>query len=136
MKPRKIQITQNDRDHLREAIFEAENSGYRSSIHIQQLKGELDRAEIVKPQEMPSDVITMNSTAVLTDMENGERLQLTLCYPPDAKQEDHVSVLAPIGTAMLGYRVADQFSWETPAGQVQLRVDQVLYQPEAEGVYD
>lgn len=136
MEPRVIRITQNDLNHLRDAIHEAENSGYRHSIHINQLKKELERAEIVHPQAMPPDVITMNSTAVLIDLENQERMQLTLRYPQDAGAENQVSILAPIGCAMLGYRVGDEFEWQTPAGMVLMRVEQVIYQPEAVGVYD
>lgn len=136
MEPRVIRITQNDLNHLRDAIHEAQNSGYRHSIHINQLKKELERAEIVHPQAMPPDVITMNSTAVLVDLENQERMQLTLRYPQDARAENQVSILAPIGCAMLGYRVGDEFEWQTPAGMVLMRVEQVIYQPEAVGVYD
>lgn len=136
MKPRKIRITQNDLNHLRESIHEAENSGYRSSIYIRQLKAELERAEVLQPQEMPANVITMNSTAVLTDLVSGERLQLTLCYPHDTRSENQVSVLAPIGCAMLGYCTGDEFEWDTPDGKALLRVEKVLFQPESEGVYD
>jgi len=136
MERERIFITQNDLEALRTAIHEAENSGYRSSVYIKQLREELDRATIVSPEEIPADVITMKSTVMLTDLDNGEQMQLTLCYPQDARQEDQVSVLAPIGTAMLGYRVGDTFEWDTPSGKAHLRVDQVLYQPEATGKYD
>ncbi len=136
MERERILITQNDLDHLREAIYEANNSGFRSSIYIKLLQEELDRATIVAPEEIPSDVITMNSTVLLTDLDDNEQMQLTLCFPQDASHEDHVSVLAPIGTAMLGYRVGDTFEWDTPSGKAHLRVDKVLFQPEAAGKYD
>lgn len=136
MNARKIRITENDLKNLREAIREAENSGYRSSVYIQQLKGELDRAEVVAPEKIPADVITMNSRVVLTDLEDNSRLELTLVYPPESQGEGKVSILAPIGTAMLGYRVGDVFEWDTPAGKASLRVDEILYQPESAGVYD
>lgn len=136
MNARKIRITENDLKNLREAIREAENSGYRSSVYIQQLKGELDRAEVVPPEKIPADVITMNSRVVLTDLEDNSRLELTLVYPLDAQGEGKVSILAPIGTAMLGYRVGDVFEWDTPAGKASLRVDEILYQPESAGVFD
>jgi regulator of nucleoside diphosphate kinase len=136
MERERIFITQNDLESLRNAIHEAENSGYRSSVYIKLLKEELDRATIVSPEEIPADVITMKSTVMLTDLDNREQMQLTLCYPQDARQEDHVSVLAPIGTAMLGYREGDEFVWDTPSGKAHLRVDKVLYQPEATGNFD
>lgn len=136
MERENIFITQNDLEALRDAIFEAENSGYRSSVYIKLLKEELNRATIVLPEKIPADTITMNSTVILTDLDNGEQMKLTLCYPQDARQEDQVSVLAPIGTAMLGYRVGDTFEWDTPSGKAHLRVDKVVFQPEATGNYD
>lgn len=132
----KIYITQNDLEALREAIYEAKNNGYRSSVYIKLLQEELDRATIVAPEEIPSDVITMNSSVLLTDLNDHEQMQLTLCFPQDASHEGHVSVLAPIGTAMLGYRVGDTFEWDTPSGKAHLRVDKVLFQPEVTGNYD
>lgn len=80
---------------------------------------------------MPSDMITMNSTAILADPEGQEGLQLTLSYPQEAGVENRVSVLAPIGCAKLGYRIGDEFEWQTPVGMVRMWVKQVLYQPEA-----
>jgi len=137
MDARKIQITENDLKNLYEAIREAENSGYRSSIYLQQLKGELDRAEIVTPEEIPADVITMKSKVILTDLSDNSTMELTLTYPEEgAGGEGRVSILAPIGTAILGYRVGDVIEWDTPAGKTSLRVEKVLYQPEADGKYD
>lgn len=137
MEPRTIRVTENDERKLREALREAQKSGYRNSAYIQQLEGELDRAEIVKPAQIPADVITMNSRVVLVDLAEGERMELTLVFPEDAgKSADSVSILAPIGTAMIGYRVGDVFEWETPDGPVNLRVEDILYQPEAGGVFD
>ncbi len=91
---------------------------------------------MVAPEKIPADVITMNSRVILTDLEDNSNLELTLVYPPDAQGEGKVSILAPIGTAMLGYRVGDVFEWDTPAGKASLRVDEILYQPESAGVYD
>ena len=137
MEPRTIRITENDESKLREALREAQKGEYRNSAYIQKLEGELDRAEIVKPAQIPADVITMNSRVVLVDLAEGERMELTLIFPEDAgKSADSVSILAPIGTAMIGYRVGDVFEWETPDGPVNLRVEEILYQPEAGGVFD
>ncbi len=137
MDTRKIQITQNDMKKLHEAIHEAKNSGYRSSIYIQNLEGELDRAVIVDPRAVPADVITMNSKVLLTDLVHNDQMELTLVFPEDsAKGGGRVSILAPIGTAMIGYRVGDVFEWDTPEGKTSLRVDKILYQPEADGVFD
>lgn len=137
METRKIRITENDLKKLREAISEASRNEYRNSIYVRQLEAELDRAEIVDPRQMPPDVVTMNSKVVLTDLAVGEQMVLKLVYPEDSTTDDeNVSVLAPIGTAMIGYRVGDSFEWDTPGGKSKLRVDQILYQPESNGIFD
>ncbi len=137
MENRMIQITENDLQKLREAIGDAKHGAYRKSVYIQHLEGELERAAIISARQIPADVITMNSRARLTDLSNGEQMELTLVFPEDtSKGMDHVSVLAPIGTAIIGYRVGDVIEWDTPDGKAKLRVEKIVYQPEADGVFD
>ncbi len=65
----------------------------------------------------------MNSTATLLDIESGDEMNLTLVYPDEADLlADKISVLAPVGSAMLGYREGDSFSWESPTGLRAMRV--------------
>jgi regulator of nucleoside diphosphate kinase len=79
----------------------------------------------------------MNSRVKLVDLESDETMEYTLVFPQDADlAEGKISVLAPIGTAMLGYRVGDVFSWQVPSGERRIRVEAILYQPEAAGDYD
>jgi regulator of nucleoside diphosphate kinase len=137
METRTIRITENDLKKLRDVIQEAKLGGYRSSSYIHELLGELKRAEVVKPRDIPADVITMNSKVLLTDIAAGEQLELTLVFPDDgAGVGGRVSILAPIGTAMIGYRVGDVFEWDTPGGKTSLRVEKILYQPEESGIFD
>lgn len=137
MSERTIQITELDRKRLIDLILEAQSGEYRKSVYLDQLRGELERAQIVAPQEIPGDVITMNSTVVLTDLDTREEETYTLVYPENADTaQGKVSILAPIGTAMLGYRVGDVFEWEVPAGKRRLKVEKIVYQPEASGDYD
>lgn len=97
------------------------------------LENELKRAHIVPPEEVPSDVITMNTRAELLDLESGEEMEFTLVLPRDANINDgKISVLAPLGTAMLGYRVGDEFDWHVPYGIRKLKVTGIYFQPEAE----
>lgn len=129
-----IYITRPDAEKLKDLIREAKNQGYRGSPYLQKLDEELERAVIVEPQAIPRDVITMNSTAVLIDVETGERMEFTLVFPEQANIErGRISVLAPIGTGMLGYRVEDVFEWDTPGGKRTLRVAEIIEQPEASG---
>jgi regulator of nucleoside diphosphate kinase len=137
MSEKTIHITELDRQRLVDLIMDAQSKGYRGSVYLEKLRGELARAEIVLPQEVPADVITMNSKVALMDLDTQEEEIYTLVYPENANTtEGKVSVLAPIGTAMLGYRVNDVFEWEVPAGKRHLKVDKILYQPEAAGDYE
>ena len=75
----------------------------------------------------------MNSRAELLDLDSGERMEFTLVFPSDANIEaGKISVLAPLGTAMLGYRVGDEFEWHVPYGIRRFKVNYVYFQPEAE----
>lgn len=137
MSERTIQITELDRKRLIDLILEAQSGEYRNSVYLDQLRGELERAQIVAPQEIPGEVITMNSTVALTDLDTGEEETYTLVYPENTDTtQGKVSILAPIGTAMLGYRVGDVFEWEVPAGKRRLKVTKIHYQPEASGNFD
>ncbi len=101
---------------------------------LRSLQAELEQARVLAPTEIPPDVITMNSKARLRDLDTNEEMIFTLVFPGNANiEQDKISVVAPIGTAMLGHRVGDEFEWEVPAGAVRLRVEAVLYQPEASG---
>jgi regulator of nucleoside diphosphate kinase len=93
---------------------------------------ELGRAEIVAPQDMPPGVVTMNSTVRFQIDAPREELRLTLVYPRDvAGTPDAISILTPIGTALLGLSVGDAIDWPRPDGQlVRVRILEVLYQPE------
>lgn len=137
MSNRAIQITEVDRKRLLDLIVSAQSGEYRHSVYLENLRGELERAQIVAPQDIPGDVVTMNSTVALTDLDTGEEEIYTLVYPENADMtQGKVSILAPIGTAMLGYRVGDVFEWEVPAGKRRLKVAKILYQPEASGDFD
>ena len=97
------------------------------------LRHELDRAEVVAPDAIPPDVITMNSTARFIDEVNGKEFELTLVYPDDTLMtHGTVSVLAPVGSALLGLSVGQSIEWPLPGGRkMTLRVLEVTYQPEA-----
>ena len=136
MGKRRIQITKYDMKRLKDLLIKAEQSEYHGSIYLQSLAKEMKRAIQVAPKEIPPDVITMNSCAKLVDCDTGEELEYTLVFPEDADiEKNRISVLAPIGTAMLGYRIGDVFEWDVPAGKRRLRVKEILYQPEAAGHY-
>lgn len=137
MSDKNIRITEVDRQRLIDLIVNAQSGEYRGSVYLEKLRGELDRAQILTSQEIPGEVITMNSKVVLLDLDNKEEVTYTLVYPEHANSaEGKISILAPIGTAMLGYQVGDVFEWEVPAGKRRLRIEKILYQPEAAGDYE
>ena len=121
-----ITMTHADVEKLRELLREAARTEYRNSPYLDLLEAELDRANLVDADKIPAEVITMNSTATLLDIESGEELVLTLVYPDEADLlADKISVLAPVGSAMLGYRVGDSFNWDAPGGTRAVRVVKV-----------
>ncbi|PKN85007.1 MAG: transcription elongation factor GreAB [Chloroflexi bacterium HGW-Chloroflexi-8] len=134
MSSKPIYITEFDLHRLQKLIQESQYTNYRKSNYLDTLKKELDRAKIVAPELIPSNIITMNSRVVLQDIETGEEETYTLVFPEDADIElNKVSVLAPIGTGMIGYEVGDVFDWPVPSGFRNLKVMKIIYQPEASG---
>lgn len=131
-----IYITTHDQDRLQNLLAETAASDPRQQGDWKALAGELRRAIIVAPDEIPADVITMNSRAQLVDLDTGETVIFTLVFPQDAYLADRISVLAPIGAGMLGYRVGDEFEWKVPDGLRRMKVARVHYQPEASGSPD
>ncbi|MFO1515217.1 MAG: nucleoside diphosphate kinase regulator [Verrucomicrobiota bacterium] len=132
MNSRTIYITEADMRRLKPLI----ESMKTSRDDLRGLQSELLQARVVAPKDVPPDVVTMNSKARLRDLEDGEEVTYTLVFPDQANiEQGRISVVAPVGTAMLGHRVGDEFEWEVPAGSVRLRVEEVLYQPEASGHY-
>ncbi|WZO99164.1 nucleoside diphosphate kinase regulator [Isosphaeraceae bacterium EP7] len=132
MRPKTIYITEFDRDRLVEILDGPEGRAYLTDLDG--LRSELGRAKIVPPEKIPRDVITMNSKVRLVEVESAEEEEFTLVFPREADAEmGLISVIAPLGTAMLGYRVGDVFEWDVPAGRKRWRVSEILYQPESSG---
>jgi regulator of nucleoside diphosphate kinase len=109
-----------------------------SGINTAALREELARAELTEPGNMPADVITMNSTAlvkVVDDQQQAHEYELTLVYPRDADGSgEKVSILAPVGSALLGLRAGSSIDWPMPGGRsARLHVLSIRYQPEAAG---
>jgi regulator of nucleoside diphosphate kinase len=132
-----IHITTQDKQRLEDLLAEVAVSDPRKRGDLNALLEELRRAVIVDPKEVPDDVITMNSRAEMLDLESDEPVTFTLVFPAEANiDEEKISVLAPIGAGMLGYRVGDEFEWKVPAGLRRMRITGVGYQPEAAGDFD
>jgi regulator of nucleoside diphosphate kinase len=134
---RPIYITSHDKQRLDDLLAEVAVSNPRGRGDLNALVEELQRASIVEPKDVPADVITMNSRAEMLDLDNGEAGSFTLVFPSEANiEEGKISVLAPIGAGMLGYRVNDEFEWNVPGGIRRMRVARINYQPESAGHFD
>jgi regulator of nucleoside diphosphate kinase len=101
------------------------------------LQAELDRAEqVVGHDEVPAGVVTMNSKVHCREEVSGKDYHLKLVYPNDAGAEGTVSILAPVGSALLGLQVGQHIDWPAPGGKtLKLTLLAVEYQPEAAGEY-
>lgn len=101
------------------------------------LEREVAQAVVVKPEEVPATVVTMNSEVEVVDLQTQERRSIKLVFPTMVGMEEgRVSVLAPLGTALLGSSEGTRVAWHTPRGPRQLEVTRVVYQPEAAGRFD
>ncbi|MDY6795205.1 MAG: nucleoside diphosphate kinase regulator [Actinomycetota bacterium] len=135
MSKREIYITDFDLERLNALMADKKASGH-DQRYLHDLEEELADAKVVGSAEIPHNVITMNSKVRLEDLETGEEIVLSLAFPQDADiDEGRISILAPIGTGMIGYKVGDAITWDVPAGVRKLKVLEILYQPEAEGDY-
>ncbi len=108
------------------------------SVVKDDLQSELDRANVVEPEEIPPDVVTMNSTVTFKVESSGKEFSLTLVYPHDAGDNaNKISILAPVGSALLGLREGDEISWPKPSGGLLVvHILKVTYQPERAGEFE
>jgi regulator of nucleoside diphosphate kinase len=129
----KVYITQFDYDRLKKLLDKKKPHDDFDKALIY----ELERGEIVEPKDIPPDVITMNSHVRFTD-EYGDSWEYWLVFPEDSNlSESKISILSPIGCALLGYKIGDQITIHTPnKGRRSLKVEEILSQPEREGNFD
>jgi len=132
-KSRNIYITEKDMERL-----EPMAAGAGNHPNVMRLREELERAVVVPSAEIPPDVVTMNSRVVFREMETGEETEATLVYPSRADvNRKRISILAPVGAALLGLSAGDEIQWPLPSGKMRtFKIVAVLYQPEAAGNYD
>lgn len=137
MEQRSIFISDFDKKRLLALIDVEMKDKRRTDINLQNLKAELEKATVVEPNKMPPNVVTMNSTVLFKDMDDNEEMTYTLVFPAHADMnQNKLSILAPIGTALIGYKEGSIIEWKVPSGVQRIKVEKVLYQPEAEGSYE
>ncbi len=135
MAEKDIFVTENDKKRL--LILTRSNTDRSAGPYVKDLEKEILRAHVVSPQEIPGNVVTMNSKITFQLLDTKDEMTCQLVFPEDADfEKGRISVLAPIGTALLGYRVGDIIEWQIPAGTTKVKIKKILYQPEAAGHFN
>ena len=133
---RKTTITRPDRDRLVE-VTRTKANALSFAMLIDELRREIQSARVVEPRHIAHDVVTMDSTVQFLDLGTRQREVYTVVYPSEADLNDgKLSVLTPLGTALLGSRAGDVVSVPSLEGLRSLRIESVLDQPEAHGRAD
>lgn len=124
-----ILITEKDLLRIRNVL------SYQKSEDFENLDLELDRAKVISDAEVPADLVTMNSKIKFLNIHEQKELVITIVYPSEADfSQGKISVLASLGSALLGLRVGQEINWMFPDGKTRtLKILEVLYQPEANG---
>jgi regulator of nucleoside diphosphate kinase len=134
-------VTAGDRRRLQRTIDELcaslPVSGAPYGSYLRALESRLGEMATLERDEVDGDLVTMNSTLAVRELDGGRRQELTLVYPTDADPfGEKVSVLAPLGAALIGSRVGDVIAWQTRRGPRRMRIEEILFQPEAAGRFD
>lgn len=125
-----------DIDRIRGFLELATVGGSQRYRYLLGLKQELEYSVILAPEEMPADVVTMNSQVCINDLSEGGTVTVTLVFPQEADYEQKkVSLLAPLGAALLGCHAGEEICYEAPGGRKKIVIAELLYQPEAAKEY-
>jgi regulator of nucleoside diphosphate kinase len=135
--PKEILITEANLKRIEDIIRYAGESNEHQKNNIERLSEDLERATVVDSKDIPPDVVTINSTLKIRDLDSGEEMVFTLVSPSNADlSQGRISLLAPVGASVVGYRSGDIVEWPVPGGLKRLKIEKVLYQPEAAGDLD
>lgn len=134
-KIKEISVTKVDYSRLNALILQKLDDNSNSLRELNHLNIEIKRAQKVDSKKISPDIITMDSQVQLTFLNNNQSKVVRLVYPEKASfKAGQISVLSPLGCALLGYRTGDIVSFSTPGGIQTVRIDDVLFQPESHGI--
>jgi regulator of nucleoside diphosphate kinase len=133
-----IYITKTDCERLGNLIELVRDSGDRQNLaYVNRLEEELEFAEIVASENIPPDVVTMRSKVKLKDLDTKENFAYSIVFPSEANfEEGKISILAPLATALLGYKRGDTIEFQAPSRLRRLEIEEIIYQPESAGDYN
>lgn len=128
-----IYITKYDKARLMN-VLRSLDAAHEDREDLEDLVQEIERGTEVESTEVAPNVVTMNSTVRVTDVDSASTSLYTIVFPPDADfEKGRISILSPLGTALLGYKAGDVVTWQVPRGTRRLRIEEIVYQPEAAG---
>jgi regulator of nucleoside diphosphate kinase len=126
-----------DYARIQKAIDDAKQTRSLKASEALNLLQELKSAKIVEPTEIPANVVTMNTIVKISFLNTNKTVQFQIVYPQEANlKENKISILSPIATALIGYKVGDEIEWIVPAGLTKVKIEEIIYQPEAAGDFD
>ena len=132
----RIIITRNDFSRIQKSIDYAKSRKSIGKNEVENLINELHSALIVDPHEVPGDVVTMNSIVKISFLDSNKSMQFQIVYPGGANiRENKISIFSPVATALIGYKAGDEIDWIVPSGLTKIRIEEIVYQPEAAGDY-
>lgn len=133
---KKIILNRLDYARIKKSINVAREYKSITEKEAEELLNELDSAKIVDPEDVPSNVVTMNSIVKISFLNNDKQVQFQIVYPHEANlKTNKISIFSPIATALIGYQKGDEIEWIVPGGLTRIRIDEIIYQPEASGHY-
>lgn len=134
---KRITLNSLDESRIQSCIADARIAQTASIKELSALINELKTAEVLDPEKIPADVVTMNSIVTIRIDKMQKEQQIQLVYPKDANlSEGKISIFSPIATALIGYRAGDEIDWQIPSGITKIKIMSITYQPEAAGHYN
>lgn len=132
-----IVMSKLDYERIQKAINDAKQSRSLQASEAGNLLKELKSAKIVEPSEIPANIVTMNSIVKVSFLNTNKTVQFQIAYPQEANLKEHkISILSPIATALIGYKIGDEIEWIVPAGLTKIKIEEIIYQPEAAGDFN
>ncbi len=133
----RIIMNKLDYNRILKSIEEAKSLKTINATEAEKLLKELNSAKIVEPNKIPADIVTMNSIVKINFLKTNKEVKFQIVYPDQANiRENKISIFSPIATALIGYKVSDEIEWIVPSGLTKIRIEEIIYQPEAMGDYD
>lgn len=136
MMERALYLTDYDYERLELLLDNMNRVPQNRREDLTRLEDDLATCQIVAPEEMPADIVTLHSTVRYLDLDSNKERVVSLVFPSNADlSKGRISIAAPLGAAILGRAEGDIVSWKVFDGTMRIRIEKVLYQPEAAGDY-